>query len=115
MGVWDPLVTENNRHAVQTMQNGTHVHPRPWSDIEVVEMKAFVGILMLMGICRLPRLEMYWSTQQHFFSSWHLGVMTKTRFQQIFRFLHLPDYQQYMRGVDRGDRAAQAISSNSQD
>ena len=89
VGVWDLLVTETNRYAAQTMQNGTHTHPRPWSDIEVVEMKAFVGILMLMGICKLPRLEMYWSTQHHFVCPSIWEIMTKTRFQQIFRFLHL--------------------------
>ena len=26
------------------------------------EMKAFVGVLILMGICKLPRLDLYWST-----------------------------------------------------
>ena len=58
VGVWDLLVTETNRYAAQTMQNSTHAHPRPWTDIGVEEMKAFVGILMLMGICKLPRLTL---------------------------------------------------------
>ena len=36
--------------------------PCKYDDVEIVEMKALIGILILMGILRLPRLEMYWST-----------------------------------------------------
>ncbi len=35
---------------------------RAWSDTTAEELKAFVGVLILMGIVRLPRLELYWST-----------------------------------------------------
>ena len=53
-------------------------------------MKAFIGILILMGILKLPCLEMYWQEahppiQQHGIPE----VMTLVRFQQIWRFLHL--------------------------
>ena len=38
--------------------------PWPWSDVTKEEMKAFAGMLMIMGgiIRRLPRIESYWST-----------------------------------------------------
>ena len=35
-----------------------------WQDITTDEMKAFIGILILMVICRLPRLRVYW-TKKH--------------------------------------------------
>ena len=35
---------------------------RAWIDTTVEELKAFIGLLILMGIVRLPRLELYWST-----------------------------------------------------
>ena len=60
--VWDLLVTETNRYA--------HDHPstkpnaRVYDDVDIDEMKAFIGVLILMGILRLPRLEMYWSTSE---------------------------------------------------
>jgi len=63
--VWELLLTEANWYA--------HDHPsiKPTSlaydDVNVDEMKAFVifiGVLILIGILRLPCLEMYWSTQK---------------------------------------------------
>ena len=59
--VWTFLVTETNRYA----DNNRIVSPssRAWSPVSVEEMKAFVGILILIGILKLPRLEMYWSKQ----------------------------------------------------
>ena len=89
--VWDLLVTETNRYAAQVRQQNLHTSPRPWVDVTVEEMKAFVGVLMLMGICRLPTIEMYWSTNHPLLRPGISDVMSKTRFQQILRFLHLND------------------------
>ena len=55
-------------------------------------MKVYIGLLILMGILRLPRLEMYWSTSAlHQYISTPLisKIMMKTAFEQIFWFLHL--------------------------
>ena len=38
---------------------------RSWKDPDVEEMKAFIGIIILMGIIKLPRLELYWSNQNN--------------------------------------------------
>ena len=58
------------------------------------EMKAFVGMLMVMGICKLPRLELYWSTTHPLLTPDLKKVMTLLRFQQIWRFFHLNDSSQ---------------------
>ena len=86
--VWTFLVTETNRYA----DNNRIVSPssRAWSPVSVQEMKAFVGILILMGILKLPRLEMYWSKQHpHIATPGISDIMSRIRFQQIFRFFHL--------------------------
>jgi len=53
--MWDLLVTETNCYAASN-QSGK---PKPckWYDVIVDEMRAFVGMLNLMGICRMPRLS----------------------------------------------------------
>ena len=58
--VWDLLVTvtETNRYAALNISTASR--PRPWKPVMKEEMKAFIGILMAMGIFRLPRLECYW-------------------------------------------------------
>jgi len=68
--------------------------------VTVDEMKAFVGMLMLMGIYRLPQLEMYWSTKHPLINPGLADVFPLVRFQQIFRFIHLNDSDQQV-GVDQ--------------
>ena len=88
--VWDLLVTETNRYASDNRL--TSPSARPWCDVTVAEMKAFIGILIAMGIVCLPRLEMYWSTSHPFISTTGISsVMPLVRFEQIYRFLYLAD------------------------
>ena len=61
--LWDLLVVETNHFAAMKWQNITSPSGRPWHDVTIEEMKAFIGMLMLMGICKLPRLYMYWTTK----------------------------------------------------
>ena len=37
-----------------------------------VTAKSFVGLLILMGIVRLPRLEMYWQVKHPIIASWDI-------------------------------------------
>lgn len=90
-GVWGLLVTETNRYAAFVRSQSTSTNPRPWYDVTVEEMKAFIGVLMIMGISKLPTIAMYWSTSHPFFTPGLCSIMPKTRFEQILRFLHLND------------------------
>ena len=69
-------------------QNPTKTQ-RPWQPIDVREMKVFVGMLILMGISVLPRLEMYWTTQHALIHPNLNELMSQKRFEQILRYLHL--------------------------
>ena len=53
----------------------------------VLEMKAFVGMLILMAISKLPCLEMYWSDRGLVSTANIARIMSNNRFEQIFRFL----------------------------
>jgi len=84
------MVTETNRYASSGLPRQQYA--RNWKDVTVSDMKAFVGLLILMGILRLPRLEMYWSTDCEFLKTPGLSaVMGRCTFEQIWRFLHLAD------------------------
>ena len=65
---------------------------RAWTDTAVEGLKAFVGLLILMGIVRLPRLELYWSTSFPLIRTPGISsIMPLIRFEQLWRFLHLTD------------------------
>ncbi len=52
-------------------------------------MKAFIGILILIGIIKLPRLEMYWSHKYPLITTPSIAaIMPRVRFEQLFRFFH---------------------------
>ena len=68
--VIDLLVAETNRYAATAIQNrggleGLSVHSRfrKWTDVHAGEMKAFLAILLLMGIDRRPNYDSYWTTE----------------------------------------------------
>jgi len=88
--VWDLMKEETNRYANVCITDDPS--GRAWSDTTIEELKAFVGMLILMGIVRLPRLELYWSTNFPLISTRGISnVMPKTKFEQLFRFFHLND------------------------
>ena len=54
-------------------------------------IKSFVGIMILMGIVKLPRFRMYWREDHLLHQGGISAVMSRTRFLQIWRYFHLAD------------------------
>ena len=82
--VWALIIEESNRHA-------RVLNLAKWVDITLPEIRAFIGLLLVMGILRLPRLELYWTNQYPLIYTKVREVMTKDRFLAILRALHLND------------------------
>ena len=58
-------------------------------------MKAFVGLLIIMGILQLPCLEMYWQIDSDLLRTPGISsIMSRVQFEQIWWFLHLADNSQ---------------------
>ena len=56
------------------------------------DMKTFVGFLIIMGVLKLPCLEMYWQVENDVLRTPGISsVMSRIQFEQIWRFLHLAD------------------------
>lgn len=78
--VWDLLVTNTNNYAV--IGEDQPASGRPWEPVTVQDIKAFFGVILLMGIMQLPRIEDYWQE-----SSFHLRSNISHVFPLI-RFFH---------------------------
>ena len=87
--VWELLVLETNRFAASVC--GTTPRARPWIDVSQQEMRAFLSVLIYLGVCRLPRLGLYWTTKFPLDVHGVADVMSINLFQQLFRCLHLAD------------------------
>jgi hypothetical protein len=98
------IVVETNRYARQKILE-LQLTPRSiwssWSDVSVPEMKAFLGLIINMGLVSLPDIKDYWSsewiTQIQFFGD----VMSRDRFQQLFWMMHV--------GNDTTEESSRAI------
>ena len=76
--VWDLIMVETNRYANSFIDNNPST--RAWTDTTVEELKAFVGLLILMGIVRLPR----WSTSFPLIRTPGISsIMPLIRFEQL--------------------------------
>lgn len=66
------------------------------------ELKAFLGVLVIMGFHTLPSLKQYWSTDKNFHVSRVANIMTQKRFLQILRNNHLNDNNKMPKRGERG-------------
>ena len=61
--VWDTIVTESNKYAEQVMfkKHSTNEMYDAWTKITEEEIRAYIGMCLLMSINHLPSLRDYWS------------------------------------------------------
>jgi Transposase IS4 len=70
-----------------------------WTDTTTSELYCWIGLLIYMGIDRLPQLPMYWS---HLYShSFITAAMSRDRFQQLLRYFHVSTQAQQQQNSDR--------------
>ena len=90
--MWDRLTTESNRYAAQ--QRTAHP-PTPstsaWRDFEKTDMHAFIGLCFSMRFLRLPRRHHYWRTTKWMLTTKFPSVMSRNKFDFMWRYLHLQD------------------------
>ena len=64
---------------------------RQWSEegMNMEQLQRFVGLTLLMGLVRMPTLEMYWTHQAIFVTPVFNSIMTRNWYQVLMRMLHL--------------------------
>ena len=95
--LWDKMIMESNRYARQQLGDR-------FANFRVItraELKAFIGINIIMGIVRLPNYALYWSNDEFFGNQGIKRVMTKNRFEELSCYLHFSDSS---KEPARGDR-----------
>ena len=78
------LVEQTNLYAQQRKT-------RYWNDVTYDEMKCFLGILLGMGVHKLPKFKLYWSTDPFFRVQGIADVMPRNRFMKLLNNIHVSD------------------------
>ena len=60
----------------------------PWYDCTVEDIAHYLGIVMWMGIIKLPDMNMYWARNQVFSMPAFSQVMSRTTYQSIGKYFH---------------------------
>ena len=81
------IVKETNRNAREKLR-GNEQRLQLWEDVNEIELRAYFGVLIAMGITNLPELHMYWSTDPMYGNEGIKKVFSRDRFKEIGRFLH---------------------------
>ena len=81
------IVYETNLYALQKGK-----YDKTWYDLMVPELKAFLGVYILMGIMRMPRATQYW-LKSDIFGVFPIitGAFVRDRFMDILWTLHFND------------------------
>ncbi|XP_015772176.1 PREDICTED: piggyBac transposable element-derived protein 4-like [Acropora digitifera] len=96
------IVRETNRYARQKLAGDVL---DKWQDVTLEEIKAFLGVSVVMGVNILPSICDYWSINQFLGNEGIQKVMTKNRYENISRFFHFSDSSvEPRRGEDGYDR-----------
>lgn len=82
--VYELIVLQTNLYAEQR-------NIATWTPLTQQELKAFLGILIIMGYHVLPSIDLYWSSDPGFRLDEVANVMPIKRFKKILRCLHLND------------------------
>ena len=85
------IVQETNNYYNFMVRTDPNKHKQAWSQVTREEMEAFVSIIILMGIIKLPRFRMYWREDYLLHQEGISAIMSRTRFLQIWRYFHLAD------------------------
>uniref|UniRef100_A0ABM0N0N8 Fibrous sheath CABYR-binding protein-like n=1 Tax=Saccoglossus kowalevskii TaxID=10224 RepID=A0ABM0N0N8_SACKO len=84
------LRRETNKYA-QWSQLRKRKRDKFWHEVKDDEIRAFLGILILMGVD--PKMEIgdYWSNQTALRNEFIAGTMSRNRFQKILQYFHCND------------------------
>lgn len=64
---------------------------KKWKPVTVLEMQAFISVLINMGLIKKPTIYSYWWTGSSQYIPWFGRMFTRNRFQAILQFFHLVD------------------------
>jgi len=94
------ILEQTNLRAKQLQRANTRAIPR-WTDLNENELWVFIGLHLMTGIIKKPRLRDYWSTNVNFQTPGFSKHMSRNKFESILRCLHFSNNENPPEGSDR--------------
>lgn len=90
----DMIVQETNRYAQQEIDAATVTRRSrlvSWKPTNRQEIKIFFGIVIFMGLVVKPEIQLYWCKSMLYDDPFVPKLMSRERFELLYRFLHFVD------------------------
>lgn len=99
--IYQKIVTESKRYFEEKFkyipnkkyQKNTYGYLYSKYDIKIDDIKAFISLMIFMGISKLPSVDMYWSSDKIFETNFPKRIMSKNYFKFLSTALHIPESQ----------------------
>ena len=102
------ICIETKRYATQ-LQETLGKLDAAWVPVDTADIRVFVGVLIIMGIQRLPQLHCYWSSDEALGNPAIKKAMSHNRFMKIRQYFHLTDRSKELQKGDAGYDRLQKI------
>ena len=88
----ESLVSKTNEHPNRVINANRPLRHRTtwnsWTDVNVLDMKKFIGLIFCMGLISLPSYKRYWSKDLLYKNKHFPSVFSRERFESILRFFN---------------------------
>ncbi|XP_029019426.1 piggyBac transposable element-derived protein 4-like [Betta splendens] len=99
--LFEHMVEQTNNYALYRQRRSGKSDPH-WHPTDVREMRAYVGLNVLMGINQLPDAGMYWASDIFIGNAGFKKTMTARRFEKLTQYLQLCDREAEPARGERG-------------
>ena len=65
-----------------------------WYETNANEIKRFFGLIIWIGLVRLPKIELYWINDERYNLRFPRSVMSRNRFELLLRFVHFSNNEE---------------------
>lgn len=101
--LFENIAHQTNIFAQQSIDKGgikDKSRLRLWTPTDKEEIKRFLGVIIWMGIVKLPKIVDYWSNDEMLGQSFAKKTMSRNRFEVLLRMLHFSNNEE----VPKNDR-----------
>lgn len=95
--IFERITKETNIYANQVISKNTMKRASrmtKWTDTNKSKLKNFFGLVIYMGLVKLPKLSDYWANDDMFGQLYAKKIMSRNRFELILRMLHFSNNTQ---------------------
>ncbi|XP_050453533.1 piggyBac transposable element-derived protein 4-like [Cataglyphis hispanica] len=92
--IFEIIAKQTNIYATQRKSELQSYRLDQWYETNANEIKRFFGLIIWMGLVRLPKIELYWSTYEGYKQALPRTIMSRNRFELLLRFVHFSNNEE---------------------